>query len=87
VDTESEIYKEYIPQKIKRTVAQTIEFGKAELIALLEAEIPETAEILTKNVTYKELDGGQVEVTAEILCNEDIAMQSLIDKTEVLDYN
>ncbi len=87
MDTESEIYKEYIPKKMKRTVAETVDFGKTELISQLEAEIPQTAEILTRNVTYKELEGGEVEITAEILCNEDIAMQSLIDKTEVLDYN
>lgn len=87
VDTERETYKEYIPQKVSRTVEEAVSFGSEKLLAELEKEIPQAAEILTRNVSYKELEDGQVEVTAEILCNEDIAMQSLIDKTEVLDYN
>ena len=42
-------------------------------------------EILSKNVTYKQTDKNSVEVTAEILCREDIAQQSAIDKIEVLE--
>ncbi len=81
----TESYKEYIPEKRTRTASQTVELGGAELLGEIEREITNRVEILSKNVTYRQTDKGKVEVTAEILCREDIARQSAIDKTENID--
>ncbi len=81
----TETYKEYIPEKRTRTVLQAVELGRRELVGAIEKEIDERVEILNKNVTYREIDKTKVEVTVEILCKEDIARQSAIDKTDNMD--
>ncbi len=81
----TESYKEYIPEKRIRTVPQAVELGGRELVSEIEKELVGRVEILSKNVTYQVIDKGKAEVTAEILCREDIARQSAIDKIENID--
>lgn len=85
IDINEDTYREYTPQKKTRTVAQAVELGGKELTEEIQKEFSERVEILSKNVTYKQADKNSVEVTAEILCREDIAQQSAIDKIEVLE--
>lgn len=80
-------FAEYVPQKKNRTAAQAIDLGKAELEAELKKEIPRSAEICKVSVTYSEAVEGSVEVTVKILCNENIAVQSAIDKIGNMNYN
>ncbi len=81
----TESYKEYIPEKRIRTVPQAVELGGRELVSEIEKELVGRVEILSKNVTYQVIERGKAEVTAEILCREDIARQSAIDKIENID--
>ncbi|MBR5155768.1 MAG: sporulation protein YqfD [Clostridia bacterium] len=81
----TDVYKEYIPEKRTRTVKQAVELGRQELSGEIAREVGDRAEILSKNVTYQETDKKKVEVTVEIVCREDIARQSAIDKTENID--
>lgn len=87
IEVETEVYKEYSPKKVRRTAKQAAESGMAELCGELEREIGGEVEILDKKVTYRQIENKVVEVTAEYFCREDIATQSLIDKTQNLDYN
>ncbi len=87
VDINEEVYKEYTPQRKTRTVEQAIALGGKELVEEIQKEFAERVEVLSKNVTYEQIDQKSIEVTAEILCREDIAQQSAIDKIEFLDYN
>ena len=78
----SESFAEYNPQKKTRTVQEAVALGKAELSAELKKGIPQGAEISKTEVTFKEVPQNGVEVTVKILCYENIAVQSEIDKTE-----
>ncbi len=87
VDISEDCYREYAPQRKTRTVEQAIALGGKELTEEIQKEFGNRVEILSKNVTYKQVDQKSIEVTAEILCREDIAQQSEIDKIENIDYN
>ncbi len=87
VDINQDSYREYIPQKKTRTAEQAVALGGKELTEEIQKEFENRVEILSKNVTYSRIDQKTVEVTAEILCREDIAQQSAIDKIENMDYN
>ena len=85
IDINEDTYREYTPQKKTRTAAQAVGLGGKELTEEIQKELAQRVEILDKNVTYKQVDKSSVEVTAEILCREDIAQQSVIDKIENMD--
>ena len=87
IDIKEEHYREYMPEKKTRTLEQAVALGGKELIEEIQKEFSKGVEILSKNVTYQRVDAKTVEVTAEIICREDIAQQSLIDKIENIDYN
>ncbi len=77
-----DVYHEYIPQKKTRTVQQAVSLGGKELAEELQKEFSERVKIISKNVTFSQTDQNTVEVTAELVCHEDIAQQSAIDKIE-----
>ncbi len=85
IDINEERYREYIPQKKTRTIEQAVALGGTELTEELQKEFAERVKILSKNITFRRIDEKSIEVTAEILCREDIAQQSAIDKIEVLE--
>jgi similar to stage IV sporulation protein len=87
VSVTTDTYAEYVPQKKKRTEAEAAAIGKTELCQELDRELARHAKILNRNVTYRRVSDNSVEVTAEYLCEEDIASKVLIDKTENIDYN
>lgn len=80
-------FKEYVPQKKSRTVQQAVDLGKHELEAELKKEISANAKINDVQVTYTQPASNEVAVTVKILCYEDIAVQSAIDKIENMNYN
>lgn len=81
-------YREYLPQKKRRTETETANLGKTELARELEREVAEhEAKILSRDFSYRVLDKNRIEVTAEFVCREDIAQKSVIDKIENIDYN
>lgn len=73
-------YKEYTPQKRRRSELQAADLGKKELETLLERELSGGVEILNRSATFKKTDKNEVEVTVKFICSEDIARQSPIDK-------
>ena len=79
-------YKEYMPEKRKRTVNQAVEIGEKELEKEMNSEISPSAEIKDVETSFIE-EKNSVTVTVKILCYEDIAEQSVIDKIENLNYN
>ena len=79
-------YKEYTPEKRKRTANQAVEQGRAELEKELKSEISPSAEIKDIETSFVQ-EKNTVTVTVKILCYEDIAEQSAIDKIENLNYN
>ncbi len=79
-------YREYTPEKRKRTAEQTVNLAKKELEKELKSEISPSAEIKDIEMSFVE-EKNSVTVTVKILCYEDIAEQSAIDKIENLNYN
>ena len=73
-------YKEYTPQKRRRSELQAADLGKKELETLLERELSGGVEILNRSAIFKKTDKKEVEVTVKFICSEDIARQSPIDK-------
>ncbi len=87
IDIKSDTYKEYTPINKTRTADEAVALGGQELTEEITKELGSRAEILDKNVTFKQIDEKSIEVCAQILCREDIAQQSEIDKIENIDYN
>lgn len=81
-----ESYKEYTPEKRKRTAKQAVELGRAELEKEIKKEISPSAEIKDIETSFVQ-EKNSVTVTVKILCYEDIAEQSAIDKIENMNYN
>ncbi|MBR5614090.1 MAG: sporulation protein YqfD [Clostridia bacterium] len=80
-------FKEYVPEKKTRTLKQAVDLGRKELEAELKKEIPPDAEVKDVEVTYTESGSKAVEVAVKISCTENIAVQSVIDKIENMNYN
>ncbi len=81
-DVFEDTYREYTPQKKTRTAEEAVALGTEELTGEIQKELSGRVEILNKNVTWRQVDKGSVEVCAELECREDIAQQSAIDKIE-----
>lgn len=79
-------YREYTPEKRKRTAEQTVNLAKKELEEGLRNEISPLAEIRNVQSTFTQTEKA-VTVTVKIQCYEDIAEQSAIDKIENMNYN
>ena len=82
-----ETYRAFRPEKKKRSIDETVAFGKKELCRELDKKIPKTAEVTDKNITYRLSEGGKVAVSAEYICIENIALQTPIDKIENMNYD
>ncbi len=80
-------FLEYVPEEKVRSIQEAVDTGGGKLLDELKSEIGESGEILEENVTFVQKDAKTISVTAEILCREDIARQSVIDKIDDLDYN
>ncbi len=87
VDITETAYREYTPQKKTRSAKQAVDLGGKELTEEIQKEFAGRVEILNKQITFCQTDKKSIEVTVEVLCREDIAQQSVIDKIENMDYN
>lgn len=84
--------REYTEVEKQSTVSETVKRGVSELTEEVEKEIPEGAEIVGKSSDHNILSGETVSVTVRYECHENIAKESiidksLIDKNQVLDYD
>ncbi len=84
---ETEKFVEYTTQNRTRSLEDAIALGEAELGGEIDAELGEDVEIRDKKTTYVENGESGVVVTVEYLCQENIAQQRIIDKTENLGYD
>ncbi len=75
-----EEYSEEIKEEKQRTAAEAVETGIAELSDGLKKELPEGAEIIEQIESYTLNEHGEVEVTVELLCRENIAKTEVIEK-------
>lgn len=75
-----ETYSELRAEKRKRSTEEAVELGKKELDGELRKKIPETAEIKEKNITYRLTEDGGTAVTAEYICEENIAVRAVIER-------
>ncbi len=73
-------YVENILVEKTRTPAQAITDGTALLSAELRAELSEQAEVLEETASHTLNEHGEVEVTVSLICRENIAEQSVIEK-------
>lgn len=76
-----EEFKEEIAQDIKRTPTQALETGISELTSELKEELSPDINILEQNISHTLTEHGEVSVTVEFICSENIAEQSVIEKT------
>lgn len=85
-------YLEYTIVEKQRTVEEAVEAGIKELTEEVEQMVPEDAEIISKKNDHNIVSGDTVVVTVTYECSENIAKmsiidESLIDKSENLDYD
>lgn len=80
-------FLEYVPRKKKRSLEETVKLGEKELMAELDKEVPDDAEITDKKTLFSQKGKNKVEITVKYVCNQDIAGQRTIDKTENLEYD
>lgn len=73
-------YIENISVEKTRTPAQAITDGSAILSLELRSELAEGVEILEENTTHTLNEHGEVEVNVSLICRENIAEQSVIEK-------
>ena len=69
-------YRELVITKKKRTSKEALEIGKQELWNKIENTLPDGCEILEKNEVHSLTEKNEVEITAEIVCRENIAVSS-----------
>lgn len=78
------ICEEYVCNRVeykRRTPAQAIETGYAELIDEIKSELGDGVEIINQSTVHTLNEHGEVEVTAEVICRENIAEPVIIEKT------
>ncbi|MGN0180619.1 MAG: sporulation protein YqfD [Monoglobaceae bacterium] len=73
-------YAETASHSVKRTPDEAIETGTAELSEELKSELSENTEIKSVNVSHTLNEHGEVEVTVELVCRENIAEPSVIEE-------
>lgn len=74
-------YVENISAEKTRTPAQAITDGTSILSAELRAELSKQAEVLEETSSHTLNEHGEVEVTVTLICRENIAEQTVIEKT------
>lgn len=72
-------YAESRPENKKRTPAEAIELGTSELGDELTNELEEGVEIVDRQISHTLTERGEVEVTVELICRENIAEISVIE--------
>ena len=75
-----EEYSETSSREVKRTPDEAIDTGSAELSEELRSKLPEGTEVKAVNVSHTLNEHGEVEVTVELLCRENIAKPSVIEE-------
>lgn len=83
----TEKFVEYTTENRTRSLEAAIVLGETELGGEIETEIGTEVEIKDKKTTYAQNGERSVFVTVEYICQEDIAQQRIIDKTENLGYD
>lgn len=73
-------YTETASHDVKRSPDEAIEAGNAELSEELKSEISENTEVKSVNVSHTLNEHGEVEVTVELICRENIAKPSVIEE-------
>ncbi len=77
----TEEYKEEISTEKTRTPAQALETGVVELTSELTSELMPNVNIIEKNVSNTLTEQGDLLVTVEFICSENIATPYVIEKT------
>lgn len=72
-------YLEYYDEEKTRTISEAVETGVSELTQELKQELPEGAAIKDQKISHTLTEHGGVEVTAELICSENIAVESIIE--------
>lgn len=72
---------------MERSEAEAVEIGKSELEEQIKRRLNADTEIRNTTVTYEKSQNGNIIVTAEVECFEDIAMQTVIDKIDIMPYD
>ncbi len=76
-----QIYTEEVSCSKTRTPTEALESGLSVLSEELKGQIPNDTEILEQNESHTLNEHGELEITVELLCRENIAEQSVIEKT------
>lgn len=76
----SETYTEEYTESKTRTPNEAIEFGISELSAELHSELGNGVEPISQNNIHTLTERGEVEITVELVCRENIAVQSPIER-------
>lgn len=76
-----EEFSEQIQEERQRTPAEAIETGVNELSEEIRTELPEGVEIIEETKSHTLTEYGEVEVTVEFICRENIAKTQVIEKT------
>lgn len=87
VFVQKDSYSEQTSTKMTRSEEEAVQYGKERLCELLDAEIPDGAEILGISEERTYLANGNILVTVKYECIENIAKQVLIDKVDLLSYD
>ncbi len=87
VFVETDTFTEYVPQKKKRNIDSILSLAKKELSAEIEKDLPKDAEVKDVAVSFSKKGSKSVTVLVKYICNQDIARQRTIDKTDNLEYD
>lgn len=76
---EKEEYAEEIEEAKERTCEEALREGSLQLLNELKSELEEGVEVKEEKVDYTLTEHGEVEITAELICRENIATPSVIE--------
>ncbi len=76
----------YDTVEIHRTVSEAVEEAETELTKQVEAEVPGSAKVVSKNTDHNIVSGETVRVTVTWYCDENIAKEAPIEDMEDIDY-
>ncbi len=79
INIEKEEYAEEVSEVKERTRDDALREGSLQLLNELKAELDEDVEIKEENIDYTLTEHGEVEITAELICRENIAVPSVIE--------
>ncbi len=76
----SETYAEALPTQKSRTAQEAVDYGTDELFTELSAELDEGVEIIEQKSDHTLNEHGEVEVSVELICRENIAVPEIIER-------